>query len=346
MNPSIKSDRENLSRLSLSLILLLSLSAGLPSLAADAPKTEVSESAGETSPLQSRELVPVKGTRVRMIQPKGFKVSDTFNGFMEESKHASVMVTEMPAPAPKLLQGFTKENLAARRMELISRKEIEVSGKPGVLINLKQKLGPVEFEKWISVFGDDENAVLVVSAFPASPSENSGELSDELKTCVESVKWDQDKKLDKTAGLNFKIEAVKPLRLAHRIQNMLLFTEEGKFPATSSKDAIFLVGQSFRKSLISDKKAFCLNRIKQTASLDKVKELDVVDLSRGDSGQEGFEITAEAVDKKSGDKMFLYQVIIFSGDSYFIQQGLVADSKRSELEPVFREMSSKFKLNS
>lgn len=318
-------------------ICFFGFSSVSPASASDTPVKEKSSSS------QTGQLVPVKGTRVKMVVPEGFKQSDTFNGYMLEDKHASVMVTEMPAPASKLMQGFTAENLAARRMELISKKDIEVSGKPGLLLNLKQKLGPVVFEKWIAVFGDEENSILVVSAFPESFSK---ELSEGLKTCTENVQWDRDKKLDKTAGLNFKIEAVQPLKLAHRIQNMLLFTEEGKFPAASTKDAIFLVGQSFGRPMIPDKKAFCLNRIKQTKSLENVKELEVVDLSSGEKQADGFEITAQATDKKSGDKMFIYQVIIFSGGSYFIQQGLVSDTKRAEMEPVFRKMSGNFKVSS
>lgn len=305
------------------------------------PATAAPETAEKASVLEK-----VKNTRVGLIPPAGFKPSPLFNGFILEEKHASIMVTELPAPAEKMIEGFTAENLAKKNMELLGKESVKVAGSDmeGQLLHVKQKVAGVSFEKWITIFGDDNSAVLVVAAFPEGIEED---VSAALKKSVSNIEWDAKLKLDQTAGLNFEIEPAGPLKLARRIQNMLLFTEEGKFPAKSASDPIFIVGQSFANPHIPDREKFCVDRIKQMTGLSDFSDLHVVSLgSDSKDDADGFEVVAQAVDSKSGDKMFIYQVIHFAPDSYYIQQGMVTDNRRKELEPVFRKMSGSFKPKS
>ena len=112
-------------------------------------------------------LTRVKGTKVLMETPDGFTQAPSFNGYVLKEKSASIMVTEMPAPVDKLFEGFTKENLAKKRMELVSREDVEVAGRKGILLHVKQPLASLMFEKWITVFGDKEHAILVMAFGPA-----------------------------------------------------------------------------------------------------------------------------------------------------------------------------------
>ena len=323
-----------LASLSSALLILSFWAVFLPALAAPSD-TAVSES-----------LEKVKNTRVSLKPPAGFKPSPLFNGFIKEDKHASIMVTELPAPASMMINDFTAEKLATKNMELLDKAPVKVAGSAteGQMLHVKQSVAGQAFEKWITIFGDDKNTVLVVAA---TPEDSEKEFSAALKESVSKVEWDSKIELDQTAGLNFQIEASGPLKLARRIQNMLLYTEGGNFPAKNPSDPIFIVGQSFANPHIPDREKFCVNRIKQMPGLVEFSDLHVVSLgSDGKDEADGFEVVAQAVDSKSGDKMFIYQVIHFAPDSYYIQQGMVSDNRREELEPVFRKMSGSFKPKS
>jgi len=277
----------------------------------------------------------VKGTRVSLVKPEGFEQAPSFNGYILKDRSASVMVTEMPAPIDKILEGFTEDNLALKGMTMLSKKDVQVSGCKGVLVEAKQAI----FRKWLTVFGSPDETVLVVAVFPEEYSE---ELSDRLKDCVSSVTWDPSSKVDVMENLNFAVEAKAPFKLARRLQNTLVFTEEGKFPATKPEDPIYIVGESFFQPLMSGRKEFCLQRLGQTqgvkdASADSVEPVKY-------AGLEGFVIAARGKDSRTDDKMYVYQVILFGEKSYFIHVGMVADTQKEKFEPAFKAMSETFAL--
>lgn len=277
----------------------------------------------------------VKGTRVSLVKPEGFEQAPTFNGYILKDMSASVMVTEMPAPIDKILEGFTQENLALKGMTMLSKKDVEVSGHRGVLVEAKQAI----FKKWLTVFGSPEETVLVVAAFP---EEYSDELSDRLKDCVSSVTWDRSSKVDVMENLNFAVQAKAPFKLARRLQNTLVFTEDGKFPATKPEDPIYIVGESFFQPEISGRKEFCVQRLGQTqgvkdASADSVEPVKY-------AGLDGYVIAARGKDSRTDDKMYVYQVILFGEKSYFIHVGMVADTQKDKFEPAFKAMSETFAL--
>lgn len=284
---------------------------------------------------KSEPAARVKGTRVSLVKPEGFEQAPTFNGYILKDMSASVMVTEMPAPIDKILEGFTQENLALKGMTMLSKKDVEVSGHRGVLVEAKQAI----FKKWLTVFGSPEETVLVVAAFP---EEYSDELSDRLKDCVSSVTWDRSSKVDVMENLNFAVQAKAPFKLARRLQNTLVFTEDGKFPATKPEDPIYIVGESFFQPEISGRKEFCVQRLGQTqgvkdASADSVEPVKY-------AGLDGYVIAARGKDSRTDDKMYVYQVILFGEKSYFIHVGMVADTQKDKFEPAFKAMSETFAL--
>lgn len=283
--------------------------------------------------------VRVKGTRVSIVKPDGFSQAPSFNGFILKEKIASIMITELPAPYDKLILGFTKENFAKKKIDLVKKEEIEVAGRKGLLVNIKQKLGSTVMEKWITIFGDENNSVTVMSTFP---EQFSGELSDKMKASVMSATWDPSIAVDTQENLNFTVKASSPFKLARRIQNMLLFSRGGQFPAKKKSDALFLVGESFYIPPSDDKAKFCVKRLKQIRSLTEIGEAEPKPVEL--DGLKGYAISTSGTDKQTSEKMFVYQVIVFGDKSYFIQQGISRDTEKEETEPLFKKMSESFKL--
>ena len=298
---------------------------------------------GLSSPALAESTTPnlerVKGTRVSLVKPEGFTKAPSFNGYILKDKVASVMVTEMPAPYSLFSKGFTKEGFAKKKIEILSKEEVDIAGRKGLLLHLMQPLGSMKIEKWVTIFGDEKTSVTVLTTFP---QKFASELSDTLKACAMSASWDKALKVDTQENLNFTVQAKEPFKLAKRIQNMLLFSKGGAFPAKSKTDALFLVGESFYRPVTGDKAEFCSNRVKQIRSLSDIEGVDPKPVEL--DGLEGFEISATANDKQTSEKMYVYQVIVFQKNSYFIHQGISRDSEKEETEPLFKQMSKTFKL--
>ena len=288
---------------------------------------------------EESNLSRVKGTRVSISAPKGFEPAPSFNGYVLKDKSASIIVTEMPAPVDKLMLGFTQENLAKKKMQLLSKEEIEIAGQKGTLIKVSQSLASLTFEKWITVFGDSNNAVVVMAVYPERYSE---ELAEKMKKSVSIVEWNRDLKISKTENLNFEVTPKEPFQLAHRFQNSLLFTSKGHFPSKDASDPLYIVAESTGNFLITNKKEYCVNRIKEAESLKDVKETSVNPVKI--SGLEGYEVIADAVDSKNNQKMFIYQVLLFSDKSIFLHQGFGAENDREKYVPLFKAMSETFKV--
>ncbi|MGD9680323.1 MAG: hypothetical protein AB7W16_03990 [Candidatus Obscuribacterales bacterium] len=317
------------------LLSVLLATAGALSFASPFVRAQTESKIDSTTETKAEPAGRVKGTRVSLVKPEGFEQAPSFNGYILKDKSASVMVTEMPAPIDKILEGFTEEKLALKGMNMLSKEDVRVSGCKGVLVEAQQAI----FKKWILVFGREDETVLVVAVFP---EDYSDELSDPLKECVSSVTWDQSSKVDVMENLNFSVEARAPFKLARRLQNTLLFTEGGKFPATKPEEPIYIVGESFFQPQIAGRKEFCLERLGQTqgvkeASADSVEPVKY-------AGLEGYVIAARGKDSRTDDKMYVYQVILFGEKSYFIHVGMVADSQKEKFEPAFKAMSESFAL--
>src|SRR5215468_10554391 len=78
------------------------------------------------SPFAQQKPIKVPGTKVSLVPPDGLKPSDQFPGFLDEETSSSIMITELPAPYSEMANGFTKEALGARGMNLFSRKDISL----------------------------------------------------------------------------------------------------------------------------------------------------------------------------------------------------------------------------
>lgn len=291
-------------------------------------------SAADAAPMR------VRGTRVDMEKPAGFVDAPNFSGFQHAEDGSSIMVTEMPAPYAQATAGFNAEGLASRGMKLVSKLDTKVGHFPAMLLEVTQNAYGTDYRKWMLVFGDPSRTVIVAgTAANAVPT-----ASDVVKKAVLSTSYAESAAVPSmVADLPFTISGTKDLKLANRIQNMLLFTTDGKIGQPKPKDpTLFIVGQALATNMdIPDKTAFARKRLQQT---EGVSNLEV--LSEGDvkiSGLPAREIAASAVGKK-GDKVFILQIIVYAQHSYFVMQGLTDLSMRAAREPEFRLLANSFKL--
>jgi hypothetical protein len=294
------------------------------------------------SPQTSDSLAPaspVAGTRVSLRPPVGFTLSHQFSGFELERLGSSIMVTEFPGPFTEVSAGFSNPSeLVKRGMSLLNNEDVKVSEQTGVLFKVSQNVSGKDFLKWIVIFGDEKESVVVVAAFP---KEQESQLSEKMRASVLTSSWDRTKTVSLTEGLNFSVSEMGDLKLAKRFANSLLFTKGAVFPSKEPDDPIFIIAQPVAKSETRDLEQFAKARVFETASVSGV-EIEqstkvIVDKLNG------YEIVAKANDVESGEPMVIYQVILFEPQGYYIMQGLISTKQRQSFLPLFKQMALSFK---
>ncbi len=274
----------------------------------------------------------VQGTDISLIPPRDFKVAKNFSGFEYPKAEASIMVSVLPGGIQKLIVSMTDDRAKAKGMTVLSRQRIEVDGKQGLLLNLAQDAGGHPFRKWMLVFGDTSKTALLLATFP---KEKEGLLSRAMKDSLLTAKTGargeaaaQDIEDDGEAGaaakpiegVPFKITPAAPLKLAEVINKTVMLTRGGTYPIAEPGDPLFIAGGALSTVTPTDRKKYALARLKATAT---VKEIEVTTVSEIKiNGLPGFEIVAKAKHDPSGTPLLLYQVMLFTADSYYLMQGM------------------------
>ena len=281
----------------------------------------------------------IPGTRVSLIPPDDFILTSRFPGFWHETVGASIMVTEFPASLVESVAGFgDRSALGKRGLTLVHKQEVNVNNQKGLLLRIKQVVSGIDYLKWLLIFGNEKESVMVAASFP---EELETELSERMKASILTAKWNKEIEVSLTEGLNFTVTAKGEMIPAKRIANALLYTWNGIFPSKVVDHPFFIVGQTLSKIDISDKKEFAKKRLLQTATITDIaleysRPVTVDKLS-------GYELIAKGTDKESGQSMVIYQMILYEDEGYYLMQGIVSSRGRRIHFPIFREIARSFK---
>ena len=284
--------------------------------------------------------VRVEGTRVRMTPPRGFVPAELFPGFQQVASGSSILVSEIPGPYSGLRSGMTKDGLASRGMTLLSSEPARLGGLDGALISVAQDAKGISFRKWLGLFGDEAETLMIVATFPASAA---AALSDPLKRAVLTARWDREAKPKIFEGLTFRIDETADLKISRRIANALMLTKDGKPGPVTPSDPLLVVGTSHSAVRIDDIQAFARRRVMQTAQVK-----DLRNRSEGPMTIDrlpGYEIVASAKDADSGASIVVYQAIVVKDDVYYLVQGLVGAASSEKYVPEFRRVANSLSIN-
>jgi hypothetical protein len=281
----------------------------------------------------------VPGTSVTLEPPQGFTVASRFTGFERPDLQSSILVTEVVGPFSKLTAGLNEKGLASRGMALITSSRQQVDGKEALLLNVKQSAANgAEFLKWMLAVGDEKRTVMLVATFPKAAE---AELSDAMRASVLSVHMTPPRAVDPFEGLSFRVTPTPTLKIAGRLNNLLLINESGTMRPQGPDAALFSVGTSVVPVPITDLPSFAKARVAQTKQLKdlRISQEKAITID----GLPGHEIVAEGTDINTGRVVTVYQVMLRDNDGYVLMQGFVASSRGAALVPEFRRVAESFK---
>jgi hypothetical protein len=280
----------------------------------------------------------VAGTRVTIEPPAGFSPAEQFPGFLRADIGASIMVTELPGPVAEVREGMTEQGLAARGMVLLESRPVQVDGREGLLLHVRQEASGLDYLKWFLLAGDERGTTLVVGTFPGR---ESAWLSAPVRQAVLSAAWDRQAKVDLFEGLLFRLEPTPKLKIANRMNNMILLNAAGSLGPLGPGEPFYIAGNAVAKTDIPDLAAFSRARALQAANISllrnakgrpiRIDELDA------------YELVAEATHRGSGVPIRFYQVIAPADGTYFILQGFVETGRADEFLAEFRHITETFR---
>ena len=281
----------------------------------------------------AEKATAVAGTKVSMQPPAEFTPSSQFPGFEYEALGSSIIITEFPGPFKEISAGVSDPAVLKKRdISVLSRQQVKVDGQSGLLVQVAQNAFGTDYIKWLLIFGDEKESVMIAATFP---KEYENKLSEKMKTSILSATWERGK------DLAFTINEKGDLKLARRFSNMLAFTSGGVIPKASSDDPLFVVGQSNSRIEFSNPEGYARSRIYTTEGVNGV-EIEQINKMTIDN-MNGYEIVARGKDLKSGQPVVIYQALLFEGQSYYIMTGLISDKRKQEYLTVFKEMAGTFK---
>ncbi|MSR32664.1 MAG: hypothetical protein EXR99_14290 [Gemmataceae bacterium] len=300
------------------------------------PSTKEKDALAGLSALGEYVSFPSAGVKIR--QPKRFDKAENFAGFAREEDQASIMAVKITGPVEELVAGFTEAKLKKQNWKLLDKEPMMIDGLQGILIHFEQPAAGRRFIKWALAFGDREKTYMVTAAFS---QEMEGEFSSLLRSAVVSSREEKSGTAEQDNGVPFTLGTPKSMKPVHLVSMSLGFAKDGVVPLKSPKDALFVAAPSVEKPVLGNRKSFAELRIRQSAQvremlIESTKPVTIDEL-------EGFETIASCQDEKSGEKLVVYQVLLFQGDSYFVLQGMAGQEKRAEYLEEFRELAKTFK---
>jgi hypothetical protein len=248
------------------------------------------------------------------------------------------MIVQLPGPFSEMDRGFTTENLAKRRMQLIAREDRQVNDQPGFLVHFAQSQLGDDYLKWSLIFGSEEQTTLITAT---CPKELQSKYAASLKSSLLTVRPSAIPAADPQQNLAFDITPAEPFRFANRVANMGMYTVDGVKSVESANEPIFIVGPALSSAVIPDRRAYAEARLRDETHAKNpiVESIEPITID----GLSGLESLAKAEDPKSDIPIVNYQVMLFTEDSYILIQGLVGAEQREKYIPAFKTMARSFK---
>ena len=279
----------------------------------------------------------IRGSKVSMIPPNDFTVATNFMGFQQEDTNSSIMVLDFPTSYTTVIKGFTKENFEKAGLKMEAVDTLTLNNKPAILVRGVQFIYEQNYTKYILVFGSETETIMINGASVM----DKPLLSTSIKNAMLTVVYDPNKVLSPLDAVDFRLETKNTgYVFSKSMSNMLIYDKELLASDESSDKRSFVVSKSISKSNVENKKLFAENRIKglpmQVNQILTVAKVFINNL-------EGYEIIADGVNRKTGQKEQAFLTILFNDLDYYILYGSsVKDFDQNSAS--FRKLAQTFEL--
>lgn len=282
----------------------------------------------------------IPGTKVKMSAPPGFLVADDFPGFHHPQTLSAIIITELPGPYAELVVGMEDADAqASQAVQILDSTEQRQGKYEGKLLRLRQTVANVTVEKWLWVFGDATETVTVMAMCNQSACDADLER---LRDSVLTASWDPTLEVPVTEGLGFSLADYAGLQVVGSVGRTLLLNMTGGVSELGSDCPMdFAAGPAMGSGPIEDQKAFARARV-AALPYEAIKIEEVKRVER--DGLEGLRVLASAK-LANGAPVFVYTVLLFELDNYWLLTGGALKEQRTEATRRFEKIVAGFRRN-
>jgi hypothetical protein len=280
------------------------------------------------------ERVDIPGTDISLPLPEGFALAPDFPGIGNDEDLTSVLVTELPVPFAISKQRFDADALARGGVKLRRADSIEVDGHEGLLLHATQTAAGLEFRKWLVVFGDDTESILLAATTPLDQeAQHQGVLVETLR----GAQWRRAS--DAAKLLPFRIGEVEPFEVVSSASNAVVLADPHFHPPDTVPGHV-TVGVSAATVQIGSLAGFSRHRLEETPS---IKDVEITSESEAElDGMPAHRIEATAIDLEKDRLVQVLQLLATDGTHYFLVQGIADASRAAIFEPRFDRIGALF----
>lgn len=282
----------------------------------------------------AQTATPITGTRCSMVPPATFVTATRFSGFQNEEKGASIVLSELPAPYKKIVEGFTPEALQSKGMQLVSKSVIDYQGGKATLLKVTQSANGNNFIKLVLLFGNNDYTVIVNGIFPAAQQQ----LEAAIKAAILTTAYNAAQSENPADAAPFTVDVSgTDFKLVKFIAGSLMYSTDGKIPTAKPT---FIAGTSFAPAS-GDRRQFAVQRLKSLPRGELLVIKKTTDITI--NGLSGYETVADGKSSE-GKPSLVYQVILFDAKGiYYILLGSAQEHMTENLT-VFKKIAQTFRL--
>jgi hypothetical protein len=279
----------------------------------------------------------VPGGRIGLEPPSGFVPSNRFGGFEHPRSGATIVVTELPRDAWGRMRGsMTETALKAQSITVEKRETVTVDGSDALLLHGKQEAGGLKADKWILVVGYPTVTGLVtyqvseMAVDPTPPEQvRKALLSTVFRPPVSIAEQVSD--LPFTIGVldGFRVDRVLP-------GNTAIIVEEGAQVDTGPQPMFVASAAAEGGPPAALRDEFARRAIAGFGLVSDVEIEASAPVELG--GDPGNELTARAVDRRTGESVALVQWIRFRDEGYLRYLGMAPLAERDRLLALYRRV--------
>lgn len=115
---------------------------------------------------------------------RGLVQSKRFDGFESAERNIEVIVALIKSPFDDIAENFTKSTLKLRGIDLLSRAEVEINGRRGVLVKALHPEEDAKWGKWILLLENGSATLVVNGVFVSGDGDAAVDVEAMLKGVV------------------------------------------------------------------------------------------------------------------------------------------------------------------
>ena len=279
------------------------------------------------------KVTRVPGTSVSLVPPVGLAPSKDFPGFLDTQTGATLMITEMDGALKSMAAILDAEELKQKGVKELSRESAPLGPHDGLWLEAEHATSEGTALKTIWMFGNDEKTILMTGVVWNTSPEKMIAIEASMRT----ARWNPAGKRDPLEGLNFRLRDTQGLKLMTRMNNWLIYTEDGQPDKDASGKLIYLLQPLQPPGKIGDHAKFFdefvggLNFAIEKKEPRKHIQVDSLD---------GY--TTTFIGTKKEAKSVVSVTMLFDDKTCWVGIGQAGIDRRQEALPIFRKITASF----